>query len=572
VREPFHRCFSHGACTSKSIRLLEAKSNAHNSDSRSIDKTKSKRHRKMIKIQAVVIAVIASCALASNKHTNFGGDASGWSVPGRSLKGGAPGPKAPAPPNAKGPVGSGKAGKGKTTPGAPPPQPPKGAKSNGKLSTVVNTGSGNQPTKASKPHDNKKHSDPKVTTPNDPSSGGKSKPSSGHHHDKPPKDNKSPHGGKTADKNGGTGTTSTGTNGSSSGEKKHNKDKTATPDGKHHNKDKTAKPAGEHHNKDKTAKPAGDHTSKPTHQHNQHHHPPHKPDHKPATSPTRAPLSKPSLHPTRKASAAPSPIPTHAPTPKRTQGPTSYPTQAPSPAPSASPSVMPSYMPSDAPSSAPSDMPSSAPSLAPTTDFMQACRCDETGTCLSEALLPGTNLNLCVISRQPFDILTIESAELISGDLVQMVLAPGVGNSTGVFRSCVDQVCTIQTPVPSSYFQTDKTSSMFVHGVVLLQQANHNSRRAIRSGSRQLLQQKGAGNGAAGLISMEFSTSISLGLSSAAIGAGQNPGQDANNSAGHRPPVVAWLLPVLAVALAFAVGLALYIRRRKLRTSQEELD
>ena len=216
-------------------------------------------------------------------------------------------------------------------------------------------------------------------------------------------------------------------------------------------------------------------------------------------------------------------------------------------------------------------MPSSAPSLAPTTDFMQACRCDETGRCLSEALLPGTDLNLCVTSRQPFDILTIESAELISGDLVQMVLAPGVGNSTGVFRSCVDQVCTIQTPVPSSYFQPGQTSSMFVHGVVLLQ-ANQSSRRALRSGGRHLLQQKGARIEPAGLISMEFATSISLGVSSAAIGSGQSPGQDGSNSAGHRPPVVAWLLPVLAVALAFAVGLTLYIRRRKLRSSQEELD
>ena len=42
VREPFHRCFSLGACTSKSIRPLGAKSNAHNPGSQSIDKRQSK--------------------------------------------------------------------------------------------------------------------------------------------------------------------------------------------------------------------------------------------------------------------------------------------------------------------------------------------------------------------------------------------------------------------------------------------------------------------------------------------------------------------------------------------------
>ena len=501
--------------------------------------TKPKQASKMIKIQAVLIAVIASCALASNdRHPNDGlqrGDASGWSGHGRSLKGAAPGVKA-APGKAKRPLDAGKAGKGKTAPGAPPS---KSAKSKGKLNHVAKTGSGNQPSKESKPHAKNHPSAPKVTSPND-LSGGKSNPSNGHPHNKPQKDNQLSHGGKTIEK-GGKGTASKSSNGSSHGKNNQNKDKTANP--------------------------AGEHTIKPTQRHNKHH-PHHKPAHKPVAAPTSASTSRPTLHPTMKPTAAPSPIPTQAPTAELTQGPTFKPTHAPSQSPSAYPSVTPSYMPSDAPSSAPSDMPSSAPSLAPTTDFMQACRCDATGICLSQALLQGTDLNICVFSRQPYDILTIESAELISGDFVQMVLAPDVGNSTGVFRSCLDQVCTIQTPVPSSYFQPGKTSSMFVHGVVLLQ-GNHNSRRAVRFGRRHLLQQKGI---EAGLISMEFSASISLGLSIAEIGGGQNQGQDGNNGAGHHPPVVAWLLPVLAVVLAITVGLVLFIRRRQTHMSQGGLE
>ena len=77
----------------------------------------------MIKIQAVLVAVIASCALASNDRRPNDilqrGETSGWSDHGRSLKGTAPGDKA-APGKAKGPLNAGKAVNGKTAPGAPP--------------------------------------------------------------------------------------------------------------------------------------------------------------------------------------------------------------------------------------------------------------------------------------------------------------------------------------------------------------------------------------------------------------------------------------------------------------------
>jgi hypothetical protein len=91
---------------------------------------------------------------------------------------------------------------------------------------------------------------------------------------------------------------------------------------------------------------------------------------------------------------------------------------------------------------------------------MEACRCDETGKCTSQALPEETPLNLCIFTQDRYNILGIDSLDLIQDEFVEATLSLATKDRGGRLCAHVVPKCLlVETQVSSSFFtnQADQT-------------------------------------------------------------------------------------------------------------------
>jgi hypothetical protein len=130
-----------------------------------------------------------------------------------------------------------------------------------------------------------------------------------------------------------------------------------------------------------------------------------------------------------------------------------------------------------------SDAPSQAPSDVSVRDipYVRACRCNERNACVSEPLIEGSDMNLCLrLLSSQYSFWAIAKLVLEQRDL-SLVMIQDYSQTTNqrIVQACHGRMCTTSFSLPSSLFENGRPPIMAVSGKVALEREGFRGLRGL---------------------------------------------------------------------------------------------